>query len=424
MSQCLYMCVMCAGLLTACVSAQVWYINPEGSSGQTGSPEQPFATIQQAMDVIDNGDSIVLMPGIYTGAGNYDLRSAGLSMTIRSMDPNNWGVIAATVIDPKGAGGVFEFTNGQGLVTIEGLTLQNAVKEYPPYDEPHGAAIFGKGVEMVIHRCIFQNCQADLGGAVYFNDSQAALSHCIFAGNNGWDGGAVMSDEGSNIQMTHCTFAGNTGYFYGGGVSCEFTSTLAITNSIFWGNRLIESSGQGQEIFAIGNSTVMIGYSAIEDGAGGTYSDSLSSIFLEAGVLDIDPLFAYFEIGVSPFLWDLRLKSVFGRWDDAFQEWVSDTENSPCIDAGTENANYSREPWPNGRRVNIGAYGNTEQASLFGNIADLDIDGRVDIADLAILASVWQNGPLDYEDFDGSEAVDLSDLLIMAENWLWVMSAL
>ena len=40
-----------------------------------------------------------------------------------------------------------------------------------------------------------------------------------------------------------------------------------------------------------------------------------------------------------------------------------DSETSPCIDAGDPSSDYTLEPKPNGDRINMGAYGNTPQAS-------------------------------------------------------------
>ena len=41
----------------------------------------------------------------------------------------------------------------------------------------------------------------------------------------------------------------------------------------------------------------------------------------------------------------------------------ADSVDSPCIDAGDPSNDYSHEPAPNGDRLNMGAYGNTPQAS-------------------------------------------------------------
>ncbi|MCK4623843.1 MAG: hypothetical protein KAV00_00910 [Phycisphaerae bacterium] len=40
-----------------------------------------------------------------------------------------------------------------------------------------------------------------------------------------------------------------------------------------------------------------------------------------------------------------------------------DTATSPCIDAGNQKSKCKNEPKPNGDRINMGAYGNTKEAS-------------------------------------------------------------
>ena len=57
---------------------------------------------------------------------------------------------------------------------------------------------------------------------------------------------------------------------------------------------------------------------------------------------------------------------------------------SPCIDLGDPASGYSGEPMPNFGRINIGAHGNTNEASKSGwNIpADVNGDCIVNILDL------------------------------------------
>ena len=71
--------------------------------------------------------------------------------------------------------------------------------------------------------------------------------------------------------------------------------------------------------------------------------------------ISTDPLFA------DPDNGDFHLKSQAGRWNGT--DWVNDTETSPCIDRGDPNSSYSNETYPHGQRINIGAYGNTSEAS-------------------------------------------------------------
>ncbi|MFQ6133324.1 MAG: hypothetical protein ACE5R4_14875, partial [Armatimonadota bacterium] len=60
-------------------------------------------------------------------------------------------------------------------------------------------------------------------------------------------------------------------------------------------------------------------------------------------------------------IWDYHVQSVVGRWVP--NSWVTDDAMSPCIDQGDPASDYGNEPTPNGWCVNMGAYGNTDQAS-------------------------------------------------------------
>jgi len=84
--------------------------------------------------------------------------------------------------------------------------------------------------------------------------------------------------------------------------------------------------------------------------------------FVDAGYWDPngtpdDPNDDYFVEG------DYHLKSQAGRWDPARESWVQDEVTSPCIDAGDPNSPIGEEPFPNGGRINMGAYGGTAEAS-------------------------------------------------------------
>ena len=73
--------------------------------------------------------------------------------------------------------------------------------------------------------------------------------------------------------------------------------------------------------------------------------------------LEADPLFA--DAAAA----DFHLKSVHGRWSPGKSDWVKDPETSSCLDAGDPSDTYADEPEPSGERVNLGAYGNTAEAS-------------------------------------------------------------
>ncbi len=59
---------------------------------------------------------------------------------------------------------------------------------------------------------------------------------------------------------------------------------------------------------------------------------------------------------------DYHVKSSAGRLlPDG--TWTNDAVDSPCLDAGDPILPYAREPEPNGSKLNVGAYGNTPEAS-------------------------------------------------------------
>ncbi len=77
--------------------------------------------------------------------------------------------------------------------------------------------------------------------------------------------------------------------------------------------------------------------------------------------LNVDPMFCNAGPDIPPGSRDYHLKSKEGRWAGA--AWVYDPVSSPLIDAGSMTSPYDKEPADNGNRINIGRYGNTEEAS-------------------------------------------------------------
>jgi hypothetical protein len=136
------------------------------------------------------------------------------------------------------------------------------------------------------------------------------------------------------------------------------------------------------------------------------------------GNIDADPLFADSNSG------DYHLKSQAGRWDPDSASWIKDDVTSLCIDAGDPSSDWASELWPHGKRINMGAFGGTTQASMsqssLGNVADLNNDGTVDWQDFARFTDSWQADAMPLaEDLDRNGIVDFRDVAILGDNWLW-----
>jgi Tol biopolymer transport system component len=99
----------------------------------------------------------------------------------------------------------------------------------------------------------------------------------------------------------------------------------------------------------------------------------------------LDPLFADATSG------DYHLRSRRGRYWPEHDVWVLDKVTSPCVDGGDPAVDPSGEPMPNGGRIDIGAYGGTPFASMsdWPIAGDVNRDGVVDLADMAIFCNEW-----------------------------------
>ncbi len=194
--------------------------------------------------------------------------------------------------------------------------------------------------------------------------------------------------------------------------------TATVINCIIWDcTQAMTLADSSNTQIADRGSHVTVSYCDIKGGRNSiSVSGTHSTVTWGQGNIDADPQFA------DPGNRDYHLKSQAGRWDPAAQSWIQDALTSPCIDAGDPNSDWTAELWPHGKRINIGAYGGTPQASMSlsaaGNIADLDRNDTVDPNDLAVLADVWlAQDVLLAADLNHDATVDFRDLAKFAANW-------
>ncbi|MEJ2647790.1 MAG: S8 family serine peptidase, partial [Sedimentisphaerales bacterium] len=235
-------------------------------------------------------------------------------------------------------GGLF---NEVGYPVLTNCTFsKNEVIEYD------GGGVYNDYGDLIIEGCTFiNNAAAGWGAGFYTLDSYGTtLTNCLFYGNFAYlEGGAIYSDE-SIAAITNCTFASNDASD-GNAIACDswwFGSELVISNCIIWDGL--------SSVWNNDYSLINISYSDVQK----TGTNPWQGI----GNINKDPLFA------DPDNGDYHLKSQAGRWDQVSESWVvDDIATSPCIDAGNPASDFSKEPAPNGSRINMGAFGGTSQAS-------------------------------------------------------------
>jgi len=364
-----------------------------------------FNNIQAAIDDANDGDIIIVQRGWYDENINF----GGKNIVLRSTDPNDPAVVERTVISGGLRTSVVRFSGNETVnCVLSGFTIRDGV-----WAIAGGGIDGGYGTRATIqHNVITSNVVVpphpfpmlvDCAGAGIFN-CDGTIQYNTISQNLLWGlrvlatytGGAGLAWCDGTIQYNIIT--GNrimSGADAGGGGLAYCNGS--IRNNIIsynWGlgegGGLWGCNGIIKNCIIVGNkadvkpqlsSCSEPSYSCIEGWAGGG-----------VGNIDADPCFA------DPGNGDFHLKSQGGRWDAGSQTWVLDDVTSPCIDAGDPADPVGQEPFPNGGRVNMGAYGGTAEASksYFGQppcetivAGDINGDCQVDAIDFALLALHW-----------------------------------
>ncbi|MEL6499470.1 MAG: GC-type dockerin domain-anchored protein [Planctomycetota bacterium] len=111
-----------------------------------------FPTIQAALDAAQDGDEIVLAPGVYESPGVLFDRS--ITLTIRSTDPTDAQVVASTVLTDATDAGVLTVRNTNSDFSIQGLTFARPAEQT---SDPF--------IRIESARVIFSGCRFDGGDA-------------------------------------------------------------------------------------------------------------------------------------------------------------------------------------------------------------------------------------------------------------------
>jgi hypothetical protein len=397
-----------------------------GMKGRRHVPAE-YPTIQAAIDAAVDGDEIIIEPGIYNGPGNYNIKFWDKSITVRSVEPNNPAIVAATIIEPnKIANGFYFFKGEQDYSVVDGLTIRRCmyrpaiacysssptirnciIEDNYAYNSPYFqvAGIEYHNSSAVISNCVFRN---NLGSGLLCVNSDLTVRNCIFTGNRGSYnhyyygetslGGGILF-EGGDISVINCTFSGNVADV-GGGIcsfgSITYTNNVTINNCIFWEN----DANDGPQIaiklgYKYNPPTVSVSDCDVQAGEAAVYVDPCCTLEWDNDNLDIDPCFAvpgYWILDPSPPLpppppppqpvppddiWvngDYHLKSQKGRW-------------KPSIYIGLD---PTRDDFIN--LFDFAAFANSWQKQGSSIPADLNRTGTVEFSDMTLLLDNYLSG--------------------------------
>ncbi|MHC4476619.1 MAG: hypothetical protein ACYTEL_13300 [Planctomycetota bacterium] len=423
-------------------------IDASGSGTVVTFPNDANAVCVLAGFTITDGNSSGNGGGILCRSGAIGINNCIITGNSAA---GNGGGIASEWADLTIAGCTFSqnmaygsgiFSGGGGIFTEHGKLALTACQfsENAAVNES-GGGIRSKYGELTLTDCTFiSNSAAQEGGGVATDYNSVTLTNCTFSGNSAVLGGGMnnshwgataancvfssnLADRGGGIcsyylhlgdlTLSNCTFSKNEASSYGGAVDNRDLGNLTLTNCILWGNL----ANEGPQIAMEEDGTLSISYSCLQGGDWDIYT--LDAVLdWGDGNINADPCFAYEASG------DMHLRSTAGRWDANTSSWGRDDSNSPCIDAGDPCSDWTAELYPHGKRINMGAFGGTAQASMSeseaGNISDIDCSDAVDGVDLRLITDEWlYQQILLSEDLNRDGLVNGADFAIFADNWAW-----
>ena len=202
--------------------------------------DKAYASIQAAINDANDGEEIEVAPGTYYEAIDFK----GKAVTLRSTDPNDPNVVAATVINGTGNHHVVQCVSGEDANTVlTGFTVTGG-NATGAGETGYGGGMYNKGSSPSITNCIFRGNKAAYGGGMLNSGSSPIITNCTFSGNSASSNSAGMHNtSGSSPTLTHCTFSGNTAGVYGGGMTNAYNSSPVITDCIFADNTANSNGG-------------------------------------------------------------------------------------------------------------------------------------------------------------------------------------
>jgi parallel beta-helix repeat protein len=415
--------------------------------GNTILVPEEYATIQEAINVAVHGDEIIVMPGTYTSTQDgHVVNMLGKAITLRSTDPNDPKIVAATIIDGENERrGIACFSGETSTTTIAGFTITNGFAITDVYGYNRGGGMYNYESSPTLENCTFNNNSADDDGGGMYNllsnpeltncvfvdntsgyngsgmynwNSDPTIENCTFENNSAYDGGGVYNDQ-SNPTLTYCTFENNSAYFGGGMFNYE-NSTPELTNCTFTNN----TANYGGGVWNVESAPELTGCifdnNTANSSGGGMGNENNSNPTLDNCTFENNYADdAYYSSGggmynqdSSPMLENCKFEYNHAIYDGGgMYNWNS----SPTLTNTTVCANTPNQIYPDDSWVDNG--GNwVEEECPVDCPTDINGDGVVGVNDLLAVIDQWglTDSPADV---NGDGIVDVSDLLEVVGNW-------
>lgn len=363
------------------------------------APQITFNRIQANQATVDGGGvsvqgaSPTLADNTISGnqaagnGGGMSLAGAGTADVARNTIRNNTAANGGGVVCDGAAPQLSEntirsntATQGGGVCCLNAATPLLDANTVTGNSADYGGGIYSELSSPSITGNAISSNSADGGGGLYLHNCSPAVTGNSIADNSADDGAGVYC-QGCASTMGDNIVVGNQAAHYGGGVYLSGGSAATLEGNTLDANRattkgggvgidnspatlhntIITNSTAGGGVYLIAGAAPTITYCNVYNNLPADYlgmaAPTSAAKGASSGNVRADP--GYADLARR----DYHLRSQSGRWDPSAGTWVIDTAHSACIDQGDPATPYGREPQPNGGRVNMGAYGNTPEAS-------------------------------------------------------------
>lgn len=393
------------------------YCSIQGTAGGTGlTPGSPKLTVQEILTSYDTeaGDTIFVDTGVYNlssdiqviwsrggddSYGNVFIRGSTNFAAGGSQIARNSFIMDADGFDVKAS-----------YVTLRDFTVKNGYRGIYLESNLYCSA------ERVL---VVSNCY----GVV--NRSTISASNANIRVWNNREGGIDLLGTRTTV-VANCTFVGNSNFC----IRAQQSIQDVFENNIF--------------VVSDSNSTALAGDAGVIDNAFIDYNiyffeqaSAIYGAYSDLQTWQLSKGHDYRSAITNPLLADVSAgdfheQSTAGRYLDSMTNWVMDGSNSWAIDRGDPNYTNSLEPTPNGERINIGAYGNTEYASKGSTNSLVYVRTLNDATFIGETNSIWpliwtvQNVPrpwlvtVQFSGDDGTNWVNIATgVYAFAEHIIW-----
>ena len=314
----------------------------------------------------------------------------------------------------------------KSLVVEDSVFLTNGAPFSAAFEtvRPVGSCIYSVNTPVTVTRCRFSGNRAcsykteNQGGVIYLNGTcgGSRIENCAFianesvartsaAANLGELGGAVVVNLDQKIRVVdieNCTFAWNLAS--GKCIPTDilaYKGTVNLRNSIFLrGLQYATAEGTGRYVHAAADGVVNVNYTMFDvTNTVAVAGPGSITVAAETCMLDLHPSFVSGDdLGLrvrnsdaammaydddqekKAASGDVHLLSDSGYVDNQGVYHDGCNIGSSAIDAGDPASDSSNEPEPNGGVLNLGAYGNTIEASRTYRVSPVIVNDEITIS--------------------------------------------